>query len=655
MAPEHDDATPPGPPDIGRRAFLLVPIVAVLVGLLVVVMSLPSGDSIGVVSSPSLIAEATPASTAGGPVSTVDPGRPSLSRGYLVSLAELEARVEQAALHIEPTATAVADLLAWADAHVGDRPHPMQPLIIVGTDNEFVDDARRAYGLGLAYAISGEDRYATAARATIRAWVDAVSSTGDVCTDSGDCHTSLIIGRAGAGFVFGADLIADSAVWTEADRQALATWMHDVLLPAASERTNNWGDAGTFLRVVAADYAGDDEAFDAALSTYRSMIDLIEADGRIPEEARRGAAGISYTQEALQYKVAVARIAERRGIDLWDLVGANGGSLKAAIDRLATYWTRPERWPDHPGAVVPSTGPFWEIAYAHWRDPAWLDITRTGQPYGDRGHSAIRWTTLTNGATDERQIAVATPTPSPTDAPSAPPAPSRTPAPTATIAPAAVTGIAVVIRDASTRTVTIAMSWDAPADPDASVELERSTDGSTWEAVDVGGDDASATDRIRAGAHVAYRVRATSGAGPGPWTYIEDVVAEWIDVSSRTTTLDGAWTSARYPDYSNGVAIATDDRGATMRWSGPVAEIHVIGPTGPTRGKMVIDIDGKRADVVSLYSSHFEPRVDLYSRRWGSMSEHGLQIEARPVDGRPTVSVDDLLTLGYRVSASPGS
>jgi hypothetical protein len=199
------------------------------------------------------------------------------------------------------------------------------------------------------------------------------------------------------------------------------------------------------------------------------------------------------------------------------------------------------------------------------------------------------------------------------------------------------------------------MSWDPPADPEASVELERSSDGATWTSVRVASDDASAVDRITAGDPVAYRLRATSGAGPGPWTRIEDVVVDWIDVSSRTTTLDGAWTGARHPDYSNGVAIATDDRGATMRWSGPVAEIHVIGPTGPTRGKMVIDIDGKRADVASLYSSRFEPRVDLYSRRWGSMSEHELQIEARPVDGRPTVSVDDLLTLGYRVSASPGS
>jgi hypothetical protein len=370
------------PADPRRLALFLVPIVAVAVGLAVVAANLPTGQAVTASTAPSSSVTVAPA---------------EVGTGFLVSLPELRRRGELAAAGEEPYASAVDDLLEWAEGAIDDAPRPTQPLKIVGTDGPFVDDARHAYGMGLAFGLTRDERYARAARRTIRAWTDGAVSTSDTCPDSGGCHTSLIIGRAGAGFAFGADLIRGSTAWTDDDEAHLRAWMHDVLMPAVSQRPNNWGDAGTFLRVVAADYSGDQAALDAAFEKWRSLIDLIEPDGRIPEEVRRGRAGISYTQEALQYKVAVARIAERRGVDLWDYVGAEGGSLRAAIDRLADYWHRPEDWPDHPQPRVPSTGPMWEIAYAHWQDPRWVGIMLDGRPYGDRGHSAIRWTTLTDG------------------------------------------------------------------------------------------------------------------------------------------------------------------------------------------------------------------------------------------------------------------
>ena len=52
---------------------------------------------------------------------------------------------------------------------------------------------------------------------TIRAWVDTAVVTADTCPDGGGCHTSLILGRAGPGFAFGADLIAASGAWSADD------------------------------------------------------------------------------------------------------------------------------------------------------------------------------------------------------------------------------------------------------------------------------------------------------------------------------------------------------------------------------------------------------------------------------------------------------
>lgn len=614
--------------DPRRLVLLLTPVVAVIVGIVVALANLPAGR-------PVPAGEDSPSPST--PAMAVQPG-------YLVSADELRRRGEMAARGEEPYASAVVNLMEWADGAVDDVARPTQPLLIVGTDNEFVDDARRAYGLGLAYGLTGDERYAQAARRTIRSWMDLTTTTTDTCPDSGGCHTSLIIGRAGAGFAFGADLIAGSEFWTSEDRGDLQAWMRNVLLPAVSHRPNNWGDAGTFLRVVAADYAGDQREFDLAIDKWRSLIDLIEPDGRIPEEVRRGAAGISYTQEALQYKVAVARIAERRGIDLWDYVGTKGGSLRKAIDRLAYYWNRPGEWPDYDQPTVPSTGPLWEIAYAHWQEPRWLDILLDGRPYGDRGHSAIRWTTLTNGIPVEPLVAGA-----PSGSPGPTPSPSTTPVPSASpVAAPPIAGLTVTLKSFVGNPLPVAITWEAP---DALVELERSIEGGDWSAMTIASNGHSASDSLRLGVVTAYRVRATVAGVAGQWTTLDDVSVERIEATSRTVDLSGSWTRVAFDGYSAGSALSTQARGSKVVWRGTARSIAIVGPTGPTRARMIVTVDGAREDDVDLRSTSFRPRVVLFAMSWDEAAVHEVEIEARPSSGRRTVAVDDIVVLSSAVSA----
>ncbi len=656
-APPSADPGPEGPvhraPDVSRpadparRALLLVPLVAIVVGLVVVLANLPRSDAVPLASS---VPEAVVATR---------------GDGYLVSSDELHERARLAAAGEEPYASAVTDLIDWANGAIDDVPEPVQPLVILGTDGPFVDDASRAYGLALAYGVTGDERYAEAAARTIRAWMDTTVSTADTCPDSGGCHTSLIIGRAGAGFAMAADLLDGSKAWSEDDVVALQDWMHKVLLPAVSHRPNNWGDAGTFLRVVAADYAGDTKEFDAAIARWRSLIDLIEPDGRIPEEVRRGTAGISYTHEALQYKVAVARIAERRGIDLWDYVGAKGGSLRGAIDRLAFYWFRPESWPDDPAAFTPSTGPLWELAYAHWQDARWVPIMLDDRPFGDRGHSAIRWTTLTNGIPIPTTIAGG-PSASPTVGPSASPTPAPSPSPSAATSPSAstsaigavvppVTGLSVRLRSPLGDRIPVTVRWDALPETVSDVEIQRSTGGGDWTSLDVASSGRSTRDALRPGAAVDYRVRAVVDGTAGAWSALDDVTVERVELSASGPDESGDWIPVRLGAYSSGTAVSTDERGATIRSDGTMREIAVVGPTGPTRGRMIIDVDGKRADVVELYSADYRPRVDLFGTRWAEPGAHKLRIEARPRDGRRTVAIDDLVILTSAVTAGSGS
>jgi hypothetical protein len=428
-----------------------------------------------------------------------------------------------------------------------------------------------------------------------------------------------------------------------------------VILPAASERPNNWGDAGTFMRVVVADYLGDQAAFDSAIAKWRSSLDLIEADGRIPEESRRGTAGISYTQEALEYKVAVARIAELRGIDLWDAVGAQGGSLKIALDRLAYFSTHPSEWPDAVDPEVPTPGPVWEIAYAHWPEPAWAPFVLAVRPYGDRGHSAIRWTTLTNGVPIDPLTAAASPTPggSPSGSPAGSPAGSPDPAASPPVGVPALNAIHVhLVETAATGAVRVRVAWSAPAGADR-VRLEWSSGGSWSRLVDTARVNASTEDAHRPGT-ISYRGRLTEGGLRGPWTELHDVVTDRLDANATTLTLSGAWSLARGPGYSAGSALSTDHVGASATWSGRASDLLIIGPVGPTRGRLEVIVDGRLVQSVSLRADRYVARSVLASVRWNDTGDHEVVLRAAGTSGR-TVAVDEIVRLDAGSLSAPAS
>ena len=324
---------------------------------------------------------------AGGPLVLVQPA----TGGYLGSSAELAQRIQLANQGVEPYKSAYSNVVAFANGKLGSNPSPQNPLNIGGTTGPFVDDTATAYGLALAYGATGDARYAQKARAFIMAWVTTTKSTTNACPDSGSCQTALIISRVAPGFVFAASLIKPSGAFSAADDTAFRGWLRSVILPTASTRTNNWGDAGTFMRIAVTDYLGDAAGFSAAIAKWKSLVDLIAADGHIPEETRRGTSGLNYTQEALDYKVAAAVIAQRRGIDLWSY-----GRFKLAIDYAAKYVVAPKSWPWAGGASA-SIHPLWEVAYQRWQNPAYQPIIKQRRPYGVDGHSAVRWTTLTNG------------------------------------------------------------------------------------------------------------------------------------------------------------------------------------------------------------------------------------------------------------------
>ncbi len=390
-----------GRPVAAISAAIVVLVGAVLIGggLLGRATPTASPTSSPTATGPATTGDSTPTDGASGPAtpSGPPPTFPTTSVGYLVTPADLADRVARAARGEQPYAKAQAEVIADAEAALSADPHPAAALNIPGTEGPFVDDTASAYGLALAYATTGDVRFAQGAKTYILSWVGTTKSLINACPSDGSCQTSLIVARVVPGFVFAADLIRPAAVLTAGDQLALGTWLHDLILPELPTRSGNWGDAGDFSRAAITDFLGDSAGFAKALDEWKTRLDAVPADGHLPDEVRRGPDGMSYTQEALMYKVGVARLAELRGVDLWSYVGKQGASLKAAIDLLRTYWFDSGAWPYDGNVRVPSPGSMWEIAYQHYKDRNWRKVFADDRPFGTQGHSAIRWSTLTNG------------------------------------------------------------------------------------------------------------------------------------------------------------------------------------------------------------------------------------------------------------------
>jgi hypothetical protein len=296
-----------------------------------------------------------------------------------------------------PDEAAARRLRDAADEAREVEPSARDPLLITDTEDAFVGDAQRAWTLALAYRVFRQEADAEASSAIVEDWMTTTRTLEDACPDSGGCSTSLMVSRAAPGFVFAAEVLQAEGIWQEEQTEALHRWLTDVILPAASDRDGNWGDAGTFMRVAVAIELGDEEELARAADRWRDRIDLIEADGQIPEEVRREDAGLMYSQEALGYKVATADMLGRVGVDVWDEQGERGGSLRRALDLVVRSLEEPQTWPVTTEDLrIPRPAALWPIVAARWDDPGYEELADAARARDGSGHSAVLWSSVTH-------------------------------------------------------------------------------------------------------------------------------------------------------------------------------------------------------------------------------------------------------------------
>ncbi len=107
----------------------------------------------------------------------------------------------------------------------------------------------------------------------------------------------------------------------------------------------------------------------------------------------------------------------------------------------------------------------------------------------------------------------------------------------------------------------------------------------------------------------------------------------------------GKWRIARHGGYGGDAVryAQSKEASATVRFTARRIAWH--GPTGPTRGKAKVYVDGRYVKTVDLRRAAFDPRATLFRTGWSKVGKHTLTIVVAGTRGRPMVAIDDFTIL----------
>ncbi len=246
------------------------------------------------------------------------------------------------------------------------------------------DLSRSVRTLGLAYALSGESRYADKAVTLLRAWFIAPATRMNPKITNNQSQIELYITIPG--IYYGADLIWHHSGWSEKEREDFQAWtatfMQDVKARSHGTNYENW----RLVLLSAGAYIGGDSALlDVAFETWKNKIrDQVNAKGELTPELDR-TKSLDYSTYALNAMAQTAEIARHQGIDLYNYKLNDGRGLELVLDYHAPFIVNPGNW-THPqiDAYKGENGAIYELAYSIWQKPAYKAvIDKLGRPLNE--------------------------------------------------------------------------------------------------------------------------------------------------------------------------------------------------------------------------------------------------------------------------------
>jgi hypothetical protein len=235
-------------------------------------------------------------------------------------------------------------------------------LVSQGDREHFGSVKQAVHTLALAYYFTGNTKYAEHAGVLLRAWfLDAKTRMNPhlnyaqaVPGAATGRPTGLIEFRDMPQLVDALGLLEASAVWTEADRRAMRGWLGEYYAWLTSSRVakleedagNNHGTWFDVQATALALYLGKtaDARRVAERFGQRRITGQMRPDGSQPRELAR-VNSWGYSAFNISAMMCMAEMAERVDVDLWKFRGADGQSIRAALDYLTPYLDGKRQWP----------------------------------------------------------------------------------------------------------------------------------------------------------------------------------------------------------------------------------------------------------------------------------------------------------------------
>jgi hypothetical protein len=221
--------------------------------------------------------------------------------------------------------------------------------------------ADAVFTLGTAAYLLDEPRYAQRAARIIRSWFLDPKTRMNPSLENAQAIRNVNSGR-GAGIldgrvfiraIQGMEFLAQTGNWDVKEQTALKKWFQEYLhwlltsTPADVEKYagNNHSSWWTAQTAAIATFVEDEAAEKATFNFYRDRIfpHQIKPDGSAPREELR-TRSLSYSVFNLEAFTVTCRIAQLRGVDLWNLTAKGNATIATVIDYLQQYMADPKKW-----------------------------------------------------------------------------------------------------------------------------------------------------------------------------------------------------------------------------------------------------------------------------------------------------------------------
>jgi hypothetical protein len=249
-------------------------------------------------------------------------------------------------------------------------------------------------GLGLAYAITGKEAYATQAARLVRVWFLDPATRMNPHLKFGQGIPGINEGR-GIGIIEtrglldlldGVTLLHGSPAWTDEDQRGLQAWMRAFVTwltesQFGRDESQNGNNHETWYEVQVTALALWTDQMDLAKRTLErgqaSIAKQIQPDGRMPRELERTNSW-SYSIFNVEAFLNLAKLGTRAGVDVLNYRTPDGRSLRQALDYLVPFATGERKWPSEqinefrPTQLTPAL----RKAAVAWNEPKYREIAK---------------------------------------------------------------------------------------------------------------------------------------------------------------------------------------------------------------------------------------------------------------------------------------